>query len=86
MADIDMVKDPDLDLYDSFFKACSQLRYSDTVALSRAFGVGVRTVRNWKAGATFPTRRGIATLVILWVTNGKPRKIITQAGAAAGML
>jgi len=86
VADIEMVHDPDLVLYDQFYDACSQLRYSDTVALARAFGIGVRTVRNWKAGATFPTRRGIASLVIIWVTNGKPRKLVTQAGAAASML
>ena len=86
VADIDMIKDPDLELYDQFYAACLQLRYSDTVALSRTLGVGIRTVRNWKAGVTFPTRRGIATLVIFWVTNGKPRRVITQARAAAGVL
>lgn len=86
VADIDLVHDPDLELYDRFFSACSDLRYSDTVVLARTLGIQVRTIRNWKAGATFPPRKGVATLVIVWVKNGKPRKIVTQAGAAMGVI
>jgi hypothetical protein len=86
VADIDLVHDPDLELYDKFFSACSVLRYSDTVVLARTLGIQVRTIRNWKAGTTFPPRKGMAHLVIMWVASGKPRKIITQAGAAMGVI
>ncbi len=86
VADIDFADDPDLELYDRFYEACSGLRYSDTVVLARTFGFEERTIRNWKAGFTFPPKTMIATKVILWVKNGKPRKIITQAGASAGVL
>ena len=86
VADIDLSHDPDLELYDQFYEACSALTYPEQTALARTLGFGTRTIRRWKEGVTFPTRKGIATLVILWVLNGKPRKVITQAGAAAGVL
>lgn len=86
VADIDLSYDPDLELYDNFFNACAGLRYFETVVLSRTLGVEARTVRNWKAGLTFPKRNGIASQVIRWVNDGKPQKIITQAQAATGMM
>lgn len=85
MADIPFCCDPDQELYDQFYKACRALSFFDTVVLARTLGVNVRTVRNWKAGKTFPPRRGLATLVIQWVTNGKPVKTMTQAEIANSM-
>lgn len=82
VADIDFSQDPDQDLYDEFYKACSELHYMDTLVLSRALGVSIVTVRLWKAGKSFPMRRGMAFLVIEWVKKGKPQKTITQAEAA----
>ncbi|MCK4714689.1 MAG: hypothetical protein KAT35_03880 [Candidatus Aenigmarchaeota archaeon] len=86
VADINFVDDPDLELYERFYEACSDLCYSDTVVLARTFGFQERTIRNWKAGFTFPPKTMIATKVILWVKNGKPRRVITQASASAGVL
>jgi hypothetical protein len=86
VADIDLTHDPDLDLYDQFYSACAELTYPDQRALARALGFEERTIRNWRAGNTFPPRKGIATMVILWVSNGKPKKLVTQAGAAAGIM
>lgn len=86
VADIDMSIDPDLELYDQFYEACSELSYPDQRALARTLGFGTRTIRNWKAGITFPPRNGIASRVILWVGSGKPKRIISQAGAAGGVL
>lgn len=82
VADIDFKQDPDQELYDKFYAACAQLCYFDTVVLSRALGYSVVTIRLWKAGKTFPARRGIAMQVISWVEAGKPQKTITQAEAA----
>ena len=85
-ADIDFAYDPDLELYDKFYAACDQLRYFDTVLLSRTLGVSIVTIRLWKAHKTFPARRGIAFQVIDWVNRGKPERIITQAQHAQGLL
>lgn len=85
VADIDFNSDPDQELYDDFYKACADLHYFDTVVLSRALGVSVVTVRLWKAGKTFPMRRGMAFQIIDWVNKGKPQKTITQAEAANTM-
>lgn len=84
-ADIDFGKDPDQDLYDQFYRACRTLSYSETVFLARACKVDVRSVRNWQSGKYFPTRRGTAVLILNWVNNGKPERIIKQAELAAGM-
>jgi hypothetical protein len=82
VADIDFRHDPDQELYDRFYEACRDLSYFDTVLLGRALGVALNTIRLWKAGQTFPARRGIAQQVIDWVTRGKPEKVITQAERA----
>lgn len=86
MADIDFTKDPDQELYDSFYAACDKLHYFDTVVLSRALGVHVVTVRRWKAHQTFPPGRGIAQQIIDWVNMGKPRKVVTRVQASPRML
>lgn len=85
VADIDFGKDPDQDLYDQFYRACRTLSYSETVFLARACRVDVRSVRRWQSGKYFARRPGMAILVIDWVNNGKPQKMITQAEDAAGM-
>jgi len=85
VADIDFSNDPDQDLYDEFYTACRGLRYFDTVVLGRALGVSLVTIRLWKAGKTFPQRRGTAMLVISWVKAGKPQRTVTQAEAATSM-
>jgi len=82
-ADIDFSKDPDQDLYDQFFRACRTLSYSETVFLARACKVNVRSVRNWQSGKYFPTRRGVAILILGWVNNGKPERIVKQADVSS---
>jgi hypothetical protein len=72
VADIDFVDDPDMPLWDEFHQVCKQFHYREVMAVSRAFGVDPVTVRRWKYGISYPSRRGIAVLVILWVKNGKP--------------
>jgi hypothetical protein len=86
VADIDFRYDPDQELYDRFYAACGQLRYFDTVLLSRALGVSLVAIRLWKAGQSFPRREGTAKQVINWVDNGKPEKIIKQSKTGVGML
>ena len=86
VADINFRHDPDQDLYDTFYAACDQLHYFDTVLLSRALGVNIVTIRLWKAHKTFPSRRGMAYHVIDWVNRGKPEKIIKQAEITRSML
>ena len=86
VADICFAKDPDRDLYDQFYRVCRSLTYSETVMLARALKVDVRTVRRWQSGECFPARRGWAVLIIGWVDNGKPQKIITRGELATGML
>lgn len=86
VAALDLAKDPAQELYDRFYQACAALRYSDTVVLSRALGLHERSIRRWQYGENFPKRDATAMLIIRWVDNGKPRKVITQAGATRGMI
>jgi hypothetical protein len=85
VADIDFSHDPEQELYDRFYEVCRGFSYFDTVLLSRALGVALNTIRLWKAGQTFPARRGTAMWVIAWVESGKPQRVVTQAQAAASM-
>jgi len=85
VADIDFSNDAELLFWDTFYKACSNFRYIEIIALSRALEVSVRTVENWKYGLTFP-RKGIAQQVIDWVSRGKPMKKISPSQAISDML
>ena len=73
VADINHSNDKELEFWDRFYKACSNFRYAEIMALSRALGVSSRTVENWKYKLTFP-RKGMAQQVIDWVDNNKPMK------------
>lgn len=75
VADIDFSNDTELAFWDVFYNACAAFRYRDIMALSRALGVGARTVENWKYKLTFP-RKGIAQQVIDWDSNGRPMKTV----------
>jgi hypothetical protein len=86
VADICFSEDPDLDLYDQFYRVCRSLTYFETVILARALKVDIRTVRRWQSGQNFPVRRGRAVLIIGWVSRGKPQKIISQAADSGAML
>ena len=73
VADIDLSNDKEMVLRDAFHNACSDLRYRDIMALSRALKVAPITVETWKYSLRFP-RRDIAQQVIDWVEAGKPMK------------
>ena len=85
VADINFVNDPDLPLWDEFYKVCRQFCYRDIMAVSRAFGVHYNTVNNWKHGITFPSRRGTAVLIIQWAKNGKPMRKVQPGTEPIGM-
>jgi len=86
MADIDMSNDPVMEWYDEFCDAMAQLTYPDMRAVARTLGITGRTIQNWKEGRTFPAKIQVALLVVSWVKNGKPRKLVTQTSAASGMI
>ncbi len=85
VADIDFSKDRDLTFWDEFYKVCSEFRYAEEMAISRAFGVDPRTVRNWKYRQTYP-RKGIAQQIIDWVNQGKPMKQVRPFPESFNML
>jgi len=73
VAEIDFSNDLQLAFRDEFRDVCSDFQYRETVAVSRACGVDIRTVRNWKYGLTFP-QKDIAQQIIDWVRAGKPMR------------
>ena len=78
--------DDDIELYDTFFKACRAFTCSDMTSLAHGLGLTVRTVRNWRYGLTFPKDRNIAKAVILWSKKGKPVKKILQCESLQSLL
>ena len=72
VAEIDFSSDSELAFWDNFSKACSNLRYAEIMALSRAFGINPKTVEKWKYGLQFPRKEQTAHKVIDWVHRGKP--------------
>ena len=86
VADISFSNDPDTELYEKFYAACRNLSYFEMAVLARALKVDARTVRRWRSGRYFPSRRGLAILVIRWVDRGKPQRTITQAELASGAI
>ena len=85
VADIDFSNDAELALWDEFYEACSDLRYVEIMALSRAFGISPNTVERWKYRINFP-RKGIAQQVIDWVKQGKPIRVISPSQTKSDML
>jgi len=86
MADIDMANDPVMEWYDDFCDALDQLTYPDMRAVARTLGITRKTMQNWKEGRTFPAKMQVALMIVRWVNAGKPRKLVTQSQAAAGMM
>lgn len=78
MAQLDYSKDIYLPYIDSFHDACSQLRYRDIMALSRALQVHPRTIESWKYHEKLPKMEFILH-VIDWVKQGKPMESATPA-------
>jgi len=85
VADIDFSNDAELALWDEFYEACSDFRYAEIMALSRAFGISPNTVERWKYRINFP-RKGIAQQVIDWVKQGKPMREIPPSQTRSDML
>jgi hypothetical protein len=77
-ADIDWTTDPSQFYYDKFFEACRTLSYSDCVSLSNGLKISLRQVYNWRNGRHFPRDIGAALVVIRWVEQGKPVKLVSQ--------
>ena len=75
VAVLDFRNDRHLAFRDQFHKACSDFKYRDIVAVSRACGVCRGTVENWKYGLSFP-HKDIAQQIIDWVAAGKPMKLV----------
>jgi len=70
-ADIDLSRDPDLELFDAFYSVMRNLSYREMSALARTFVVSYVTIWRWKLGRTAP-RDGTIKLVIHWANQGKP--------------
>jgi len=73
VADIDQSQDKVLAFQDEFYGACSDLRYGECMALSRAFNVSYLSVLKWKYRIRCP-RKDMAEDIIEWVRAGKPMK------------
>ena len=73
VAEINFNNDLQLAFRDEFHSVCSDFRYREIAAVSRACGVDIRTVKNWKYGMTFP-QKDIAQQIIDWVKAGKPMR------------
>lgn len=85
VADIDFSKDRELAFWDEFYRVCSSFHYAEEMAVSRAFGVDPRTVRNWKYRQTYP-RKGIAQQIIDWDNQGKPMRKVLPNQTVSDML
>ncbi len=73
IADIDQSQDKVLAFQDEFYEACSDLRYGECMALSRAFNISYLSVLKWKYKIRCP-KKDVAEEVIAWVGQGKPMK------------
>ena len=71
VAQLDLVHDPALEFYTSFYTVCESFRYRDIMALSRALGISASAIEKWKYGQRMP-RIGTALTVLDWVSQGKP--------------
>ena len=85
VAVIDFGKDPLLQLYDKFYRACSGLCYRDIMALSRSLFVSQRAIEAWKYKERFPGYK-VATQVIEWVEQGKPMEQEKPGDCKSSML
>lgn len=85
VADIDFSNDLQLAFRDAFHKSCSDFKYREIVAVSRACGVTTTTVENWKYGLSFP-QKDIAQQIIDWVKAGKPMKQVRPFPESFNML
>lgn len=85
-ADLHWDNDPGQFYYDKFYEACRTLSYSDCKALSYALGISLRAVYYWRYGRTFPREIGIALMVMDWVREGKPTKLVSQRKLLSRML
>ena len=71
VADFEPSEDRRVAFWEAFYAACSQFRYRELVAVSRACSITLRSVERWKYGESFPDRDR-AQEVLDWVEAGKP--------------
>lgn len=86
VADIDFSRDIELAFLERFIRACADFRYAEIMGISRAYGVSISTVKNWKYGITSPKRKGVAQQIIDWVEQGKPMKKVLPSQSVSDML
>jgi len=85
VADFGSTRDKLLAFQGEFYDACSQFRYRDIVAVSRACGITVKAVESWKYGWRFPKKER-AEEVLDWVKAGKPMKQVRPFPESFNML
>jgi len=74
VAELNFSTDPAIAFRESFYAACSTLRYRDIMALSRALNYSTRAIESWKYKEKMPSTY-IALRVIEWTKQGKPMKL-----------
>lgn len=72
-------------LIQEFYDACSDFRYRDIMALSRALNLTPQTIQNYKYKTQFP-RWEIANDIIKWVKAGKPMERVSQSNRPSPVL
>ena len=85
-AQLNLAHDPAQFYYDKFYEACHTLSYSDCLALCHALDISLRAVYAWRNGRNFPRDIGTALLVMDWVREGKPTKLVSQRELLARIL
>jgi hypothetical protein len=68
--------------YEQFYQACDTFTYREMVALSRWFGLSLRTIYRWKSHEDFPRNIERMLIVMDWYGRGKPIRLETRAGIA----